>query len=143
MVFGDNVVVRDSWLHGNFHITPWPAQPDNMTHDDNIQFEGGTNILIQHNTMEGAYNAALMVTQNWGRSSGIRLVGNYLTGGGCTVNLSEKGKGPITNMVVQDNVFGTSRVANCGVIAASTSTPQMINNIWEATGAPVNVRRGA
>jgi hypothetical protein len=143
MVFGDDVVVRDSWLHGNFHITPWPAQPDNMTHDDNIQFEGGTNILIQNNTMEGAYNAALMVTQNWGRSSGIRLVGNYLTGGGCIVNLSEKGKGPITNVSLESNVFGTSRVANCGVIAAPTSTPRMANNIWEATGQPVVVRRGS
>jgi predicted xylan-binding protein with Ca-dependent carbohydrate-binding module len=143
LVFGDHTVVRDSWLHDNTHITPWPLQPDNQTHDDSIQFEGGTDILIENNTIEGAHNAGLMVTQNYARSSGIRLVGNWIGGGGCTVNLAEKGKGPITDVLIQDNRFGPSRVANCGVIAPPTSTPRMVNNVYAQTGAPVVPRRGA
>lgn len=140
-VIGDDVTIRDSFLHGNRHYTNDPNHPDGISHDDSIQFEGGTNFLAQHNTIEGAYNAGWMVTQNWGRSSNMRMIGNWIGGGGCTVNLSEKGKGPITGVVLQDNQFGPSRL-DCAVIAPTTSTPTMRNNVYEGTTTPVTVKRG-
>ncbi len=83
-----------------------------------------------------------MVTQNVTRSSPIRVIGNRMSGGGCTINLSEKGKGPIVDFLVQDNTFGASRVDRCAVIAPPTSTPTMRNNFY-LDGTPVTVRRGA
>jgi predicted xylan-binding protein with Ca-dependent carbohydrate-binding module len=142
-VIGDDVTIRDSFLHGNRHYLNDPGHPDGVSHDDNIQFEGGTNFLAEHNTIEGAWNAAWMITQNWARSSNMRMIGNWIGGGGCTVNFSEKGKGPILDVLIQDNIFGTSRLANCGVIAPPTSRPTMVNNVFEGTNTPVTVRRGA
>lgn len=140
-VIGDDVTIRDSYLHGNRHYTNDPTHPDGISHDDSIQFEGGTNFLAEHNTILGAYNAAWMVTQNWARSSNMRLIGNWIGGGGCTVNVSEKGKGPITGLVLRDNQFGPSRL-NCAVIAPPTSAPTMVNNVYEGTTTPVAVKRG-
>jgi hypothetical protein len=144
-VIGDNVTIRDSYLHGNRHYLNDPGHPDGVSHDDNIQFEGGTNFLAERNTIEGAYNAAWMITQNWARSSNMRLIGNWLSGGGCTVNISEKGKGPVTGLVLRDNQFarGTTRVPDCAVISPTTTVPTMQNNVWTGTTIPVTVRRGA
>ena len=61
-----------------------------------------------------------MITQNYARSSGILISDNYLSGGGCTINLSEKGRGPIRATVV-GNRFGPSRYAGCAVIAPDSS----------------------
>jgi hypothetical protein len=141
MIFGDNASIVDSWLHGNTHFENDPFHDDG-SHDDNIQIEGGTNILVQNNTMEGAFNAAIMITQNYSRTSGVRVIGNAISGGGCSINLSEKGKGPILDMLLKDNVFGASRLDRCAVIAAPTSTPTMRNNTYR-DGSIVTVRRGA
>ena len=141
MIFGDNATIEDSWLHGNTHFDPDPNQPDGKSHDDNIQIEGGTNIVIRNNTIEGSFNAAIMVTQNYARSSNIRISGNRISGGGCSINLSEKGKGPITGMTIENNVFGPSRVDNCAVIAPPTSTPTMRANTYR-DGTTVKVRKG-
>ncbi len=142
MILGDNSTVQNSWLHGNLHL-PDSRQSDGFTHDDSIQMEGGQNILIRGNTLEGAYNAAMMITQNVARSRQITVSGNWISGGWCTINLSEKGKGPIEAMTVQDNLFGTSRNDPCGIIAPLTSPVSMINNIYTASGGQVSVTRGA
>ena len=141
-ILGDNATVQNSWLHDNLHL-PDTRQSDGFTHDDSIQMEGGQNILIQGNTLEGAYNAAMMITQNLARSREITVTGNWISGGWCTINLSEKGKGPIEAMTVQDNLFGTSRNYHCGIIAPTTSPVTMINNTFTDTGTQVTVTRGA
>ena len=127
----------------NTHFGPEEdhSHPDG-SHDDNIQIEGGTNILIQHNTTEGAHNAGIMVTQNVARTSNVRVIGNRMSGGSCTINLSEKGKGPITGFLVQDTIFGPSSLDRCAVIAPTTSTPTVQNSFY-LDGTPVTVRRGA
>jgi hypothetical protein len=142
VVHGDNVSITDSWFHDTFYVTPWPSAPDNQTHNDTLQIEGGTNILVQGNVFEEAHNAGIMVTQNAGRTSNVRVVRNWLSGGGCTVNLSEKGKGPILGFALSGNRFGTSRVANCAVIAPTTSPVTLDGDVWDATGQPVTVRKG-
>jgi hypothetical protein len=141
VVFGDNVAITDSWFHRPSYFTPWPAQPDNQTHNDNVQIEGGRNITIARNTFEDAHNAAVMITQNYARSSDILITGNQLSGGGCTINLSEKGRGPIGATVI-GNRFGPSRYAGCAVIAPDSSVPVMRDNTFTGTGAPVLPTRG-
>jgi hypothetical protein len=139
--FGDNVTIVDSWLHDNNHYTQDPTHADNQSHDDNIQVQGGTNILIQHNTMDGAHNAAIMVTQDYSLTANLRVIGNSIAGGSCSMNVAESNKGGISGIVVQDNVFGASRISRCAVIAPVTSTPTMRNNVY-TDGSTVTVRKG-
>ena len=143
MVLGDNTTIQDSWLHGNTHFDPDPRTPDGFSHDDNIQIEGGRNVMVRNNTLEGAFNAAIMVTQNVARTREVTVSGNWIAGGWCSINLSEKGKGPIEAFAVQNNRFGASRNSPCGIIAPPTSPVTMTNNIYTDTGAQVTVTRGA
>lgn len=142
MILGDNATVQDSWLHDNLHL-PDPRRYDGWTHDDSIQIEGGRNILIQNNTLTGAYNAAIQVTQNVARTREVTVNANWISEGWCSINLSEKGKGPIELFTVQNNKFGASRNYHCGVIAPTTSPITMTNNIYLDNGAQVTVTRGA
>jgi len=139
MVVGDNVTIKDSWFHGTTRFTPWPFQPDNQTHNDNVQIEGGNNILIQGNRFEGASNTAIMITQNVSRSQGIRVVNNLLTEGDCTVNISEKGKGPIQSTFA-GNRFAKSGIAKCAIVAKTTSFPSVDGNVWDGTSTPIVIR---
>jgi hypothetical protein len=41
------------------------------------------------------------------------------------------------------NRFGPARVANCAVIAPTTSQVTLNGDVWEATGLPVTIRKGA
>jgi hypothetical protein len=142
VINGGNVLLADSWLHGNSHFDPDPIASGGASHDDSVQIQGGSNITLQGNTIEGAFNAGVMITQDQSRASDIRIVGNRLAGGGCTVNVSEKGKGPITGLVVQDNTFGSSRIADCGIIAPPSSPVSPSGNVW-ADGGAVRVRAGS
>ena len=141
-ILGDNSTVQDSWLHNNLHL-PDSRQPDGFTHDDSIQIEGGRNILVRNNTLSGAYNAAIMVTQNLDRTREVTVSGNWISDGWCSINLSEKGKGPIEVFAVENNRFGTSRNYPCGIIAPVTSPVTMTNNVYTASGAQVTVTLGA
>lgn len=139
-VAGDDVVIRDSWFHDTSRFSPWPLQPDDQTHNDNLQIEGGTDILVQGNTFERATNTAIMITQNYDRARGIRVLDNYLADGECTVNIAEKGEGPVRS-TFRGNRFGPSGRDNCAIVAAPDSVPDGGDNVWDATGLPVEVRQ--
>jgi Ca-dependent carbohydrate-binding module xylan-binding len=142
LIFGDDVTVENSWYHNNEHVSPWPSAPDNMTHDDSLQIEGGNNIVIRNNTFEGANNTAMMITQNVARTTNVQVTGNWLSGGGCTINLSEKGKGPIGPFRLSGNKFGSQRLAGCAVIAPPTSDITLSGDVWAATGQLVTIKKG-
>ena len=140
LVFGDNVTIRNSWFHDATYFSPYPQQSDNQTHNDALQIEGGNHIRVTGNTLEGAHNAAVMITQNYARTTDLVISGNILSDGGCTVNLSDKNKGPM-QVTLQDNRFGPSRL-NCAVVSPGETKPTMINNTYLATGGPVGINRG-
>jgi hypothetical protein len=142
LVFGDNVTVQNSWFHGNRQYTPWPSAPDNKTHNDSLQIQGGTNIVVRGNTFEQSQNTAMMITQDYSRTSNVQIIGNWLSGGQCTINLSEKGKGPITNFRLSHNRFGTQGIKGCAVIAPDTSRPSLDGDVWDATGQPITISKG-
>ncbi|MHD0303382.1 hypothetical protein [Rhodococcus erythropolis] len=139
VIFGDNVDFGYSWLHDNLHYSPWPKQWDNQTHDDNVQIEGGSNISVHNSRLEGAYNAAAMITQNYARGVNIQINDNILTGGQCTINVDEKGKGAI-GLTIKNNRFGTSGIRDCAILAPKTSVGDWPRNVWLSTGALVRVR---
>lgn len=142
-ITGDNVTVENSLLEKNLHYQVDPTQGNTPSHDDSIQIQGGSNIRIVGNEISGAFNAAVQITQGLARVSNVTIADNYLDGGGCTVNIAETGKGPVAGTVLDSNTFGPNqRVANCGVVAATSSYPQMLNNYWESTGKSVGVMRG-
>jgi hypothetical protein len=140
LVFGDNVTIQNSWFHDATYFSPYPQQPDNQTHNDALQIEGGNHIRVTGNTLEGAHNTAVMITQNYARTTDVVISGNILSDGGCTVNLSDKNKGPM-QVTLQDNRFGPSRL-NCAVVSPGETKPTMINNTYLATGGPVGINRG-
>lgn len=139
VIFGNNVDFGYSWLHDNLHQTPWALQKDNMTHDDNVQIEGGSNISVHNSRLEGAYNAAVMITQNYASGVNVQINDNILSGGGCTINADEKGKGPI-GLSIKNNRFGPSRLNDCAIIAPKTSISDWPRNVWLSSGTPVRIR---
>ena len=138
-VMGNNVTVRSSWLHGNTYWASDPLRNGQPTHDDSIQIQAGSNILIEKNRMENAHNAAIQITQDTSRATlaNIRILDNYLQGGACTVNLART-PSPI-NPEVSGNLFGPERqYSHCALIAPTSNAPVLSRNTWEATGRPMD-----
>ncbi|ASR56526.1 hypothetical protein CBP52_17095 [Cellulomonas sp. PSBB021] len=140
-ITGDDVRVEASWLHDNLHYASAPYQEDG-THDDNIQIQRGSDIVITGNTIEGAYNAAIMYSPGLGVVSDVTVSGNWIDGGGCSVNIAEQGRGPIQGLVFSKNTFGLdTRVDRCAIISPSTTVPKVSSNYYE-DGKTVAVRQG-
>ena len=163
-ISGDNVLIRDSWLHDNL----WYAVVDNQkdgSHSDNVQIEKGANIRLINNVMdagndeEGKVNnrenatASIIVTQNQGAVTNLTIQGNYLASGRafpggpdepskCRINLlkepqrPEGKKGPV---IIKDNVFLRG---NCAVGIHKSYDPDISksvlngNNFWQ-DGSPI------
>ncbi|MGY4643604.1 right-handed parallel beta-helix repeat-containing protein [Cellulomonas sp. URHB0016] len=143
-VIGDNFRIESSWLHDNLHYDVAPDQT-NGTHDDGIQIQKGNNIDVVGNTISGAYNAALMYSPGLGPISDVNVSGNWIDGGGCSVNIAEQGRGPATGLVFKNNVFGRdTRVDDCAIIAPSTTAAvlSLAGNTY-TDGSAVTVHRGS
>ncbi len=131
-IIGDNVTVRDSWLHRNLYYSSDPAQGGGPTHDDNIQVQKGTNITLFHNTLESSHNAALQVTQDMGTVGQLSVDRNLVGGGGCSFNLADKGKGALRDVQLRSNRFTRTSTYTCAVIVspASYSVVSLSDNRW-------------
>ncbi len=146
-VLGSGVTIRDSFLHDAYYQGSGVSyQSDGQTHNDAVQIEGGGNIALTGNTMTGFHNAAVMITQNSSTITGVTLQNNTLAGGGCTINLSEKGKGAMTGVKMLTNKFGTNRDSStsCPIIMppATLAIAQVSGNTWLDNGTTVNARQG-
>ena len=72
----------------------------------------------------------------------IRDSKNTLDGGGCTINLAEKGKGPFQGVKVLDNTFGrTTKIFNCAIISPTTTVVTNSGNYF-TDGVVATVRKG-
>jgi hypothetical protein len=138
-VIGSNVTLTDSWIHNLLHSDNDPNQRDGTTHDDNVQVEGGNNIVIQRNTMTDGHNAAIQVTQNYAVTSNIKITDNWLSGGACTVNVTQKAKGgPIQGMTIGSNDFGPGRYGlACAIRVPQTSPISIWSNVWASNSQAV------
>lgn len=141
-IFGDNATVRDSWMHDNLHYDRDPNWKGGPSHDDNIQIQRGDNIKILNNSLSGAVNSALQITQNEGRTSNVTFAGNLASGGACTVNVSQAGprSGAIDGLVLRNNVFGSSTY-NCPMIVdGPTMSRSTIEGNRRTNGGPAPVQ---
>lgn len=142
-IYGNNVTIKDSWLHDNVHYENDPAWNGNPSHDDSIQIQSGRNIHIRGNHISGAINAGIMLTQDRDMILNVAIDRNYLDGGGCTVNLATK-RGLYEGVSVTNNVFGrTTKHPNCAIIAPSENHSRLTvyNNFYE-DGEKVSIRKG-
>lgn len=130
-IFGDNVTVESSWLHNNLHYVNDPNWNGGPSHDDNVQIQKGNNIRIVNNTINGAVNAVMQITQDAGRTSNVTFANNNVAGGACSLNVAQKALGAISGLTIRDNVIGASTY-NCPMIVDSATL-----NISSVTG---NVR---
>jgi hypothetical protein len=142
-IYGNNVTIESSWLHDNLHLAVDPNQNGGPSHDDGIEIRVGTNIRITGNNMSGAFNAAVQLAQDLGIVSDVQIVDNWLDGGGCTINVSEKNRGPFQGLFMTDNTFGrNTRLVSCPIIAPRTTVIDLARNFY-TDGAIVTVRPGA
>jgi len=142
-IIGDNVLVRDSWLHDNLHYLEDPSHGGTPSHDDNVQIQAGRNIRIVGNTMESTHNAAVQVTQDTGVVADVLIERNRISHGACALNLAQKSRGPLQGFVVRENVFTRTQVyPGCAMIVDSPSIPLLTlsGNTW-SDGAAVSVTR--
>ncbi len=144
LIHGDGVRVENSYLHDFTHFENDPNWGGNPSHDDVIQVQAGRGVRIVGNTLQGAYNAAVMVTQDAGVTNDLHINGNWIDGGGCSLNYASNGAYK-TGMQANDNRFGRSqRVSGCAIIhntAASDLAPT--GNVWDDNDQPAGVKRGS
>jgi hypothetical protein len=143
-VFGNDANIQNSWLHDEVYYAHDPNQGGGFTHNDGVQVLSGTNINIQGNTIEGAHNAALQVTQGHGVVSDLTFDGNWADGGGCSVNINNSPLGYMQDIFVTDNRFGhATRNPNCPIVATTdTIDLTATGNVYDDTGLPAPVRSG-
>jgi hypothetical protein len=140
---GDNTVVQDSWIHDLSWFASDPNQGGGPTHNDDVQtYEGNEHIVLRHNNMSPGPkgNAAYQVTQDGGQvSTDLHVEGNWLDGGGCTLNFSAKGgPTPMTGIYVTNNRFGRNSAYQCPILLSTqTILSQNSGNVWDDTGAPI------
>jgi hypothetical protein len=141
-VHGNNVRVDGSWIHDLSYYTPFPHQADNQTHNDGIQVHLGSGLRVVGSTITTNHNAAVMVTPSTGPVSDMHITGNWLDHGGCTINVSEKGRGAITGTVVTDNKFGRNSIHSCPILfpPATGAVAETIGNVYEDDGTAVPIR---
>mgnify|MGYP001553646612 CR=1 FL=1 len=141
----DNVTIKDSYIHDLAWFASDPNQGGGETHNDGVQsYECNSNILVQGNNIDLSTttnsNAAYQITQDSGiRCSNLVIDGNWLDGGGCTINVAHKVLSTLAGVSITNNRFGRHRVyANCTVLLSTQSTLSAYNgNVWEDTGLPV------
>jgi hypothetical protein len=142
-ITGDNVVIESSWLHGNLHYSNDPNHSDG-SHDDSIQIQRGANIRITGNTISGAHNAALMITQDTGHVSNVQLSNNFIDGGSCSINVAQKSYGPIGGLSIVNNGFGrNTSIPGCSILIPKGMPVTTSGNYYADSQASVAVRPGA
>ena len=142
-ITGSNVSLQDSWIHDHMHYRNDPNQDGSPSHDDGIQIQAGNNVTVTGNRLTDSHSAAVQITQDRGPVSNFTFSDNFANGGACTVNIAEKSYGPIIGATITDNSFGRdSRLANCAVIAPTTTKIDFANNYYVPDDTLVTIKKG-
>jgi len=142
-VFGNNTMITHSWIHGLAHFASDPNQGGHASHNDNVQVLGGLNVRIVWNTLTGASNAALQVTQTRGAVAYMSFARNWAGQGACTVNLQDKPRRSMSHIAVSVNRFAKNSTYGCAIIAFTGVSFAHAGNVWTDGTAPVTVVRRA
>jgi hypothetical protein len=125
---GSGTRVEASWIHG---LTNGPGD-----HSDAVQILSGTGISLVGNTLEGASNAAVMASSEYGSINGLAIEGNWLAGGNFTLNLRQGPYGPLKGLRVSGNRF--TKTYKHGPAAIDGHFEQS-GNVWAADDKPVKL----
>jgi len=140
-IFGDNVRIEHSWLHDHRDFPSDPYQGGGPTHNDGVQVLGGSNIRLVGNTITGASNAALQVTQDYSVTEDLTFQQNWVDDGVCSVNLAHKPRSSMGGITVSDNRFGRGSRDDCAILATYATSLSADGNVWDDDDQPVTVRR--
>ncbi len=148
MIYGNNATIQASWLHNNTQFASDPNQGGGASHNDGVQVQGGSKIRIIGNTINGARNSALMLTQDYSATSDTWFNNNWADNGWCSVNIAKKARPYMTGLQANNNKFGrnttfTGSTTLCSIIYVNTDsdlTPT--GNTYEDTGTPAQLRKG-
>ncbi|GAA3608788.1 right-handed parallel beta-helix repeat-containing protein [Microlunatus ginsengisoli] len=136
-IHGDNVSIQNSLLENTTYYSSDPAQSGGPTHNDNVQILKGSNLSITGNTIRGATNFAILGGAEQANVN-LKVNGNWLDGGHCTVKLQVK-NGWSETATVTNNKFGPNRaVSSCPFTAFPAVKLTQSGNTMELTGAVVN-----
>jgi len=105
----DSTVIEQNYIHGPVLL----GVPPNETHNDGVQYYGGTGLSIRYNRIDissdglpcdGIHQNAAIFIQPAGATTAVNpeIIGNNLFGGSITMRLEE----PATGAIIQDNTFG-------------------------------------
>ena len=142
MVYGNGVTIEDSYLH-DFATLPTTTQADGKTHNDGVQIQAGSGIVIRRNNIKGGSTSAIIITQDAGTVGDLTIDDNDIDGGSASINIVTNGL-PLSNIKIRRNHFGRGqRLAGKAILAnAKHCVPDITGSVWADTGEPVKVSKG-
>lgn len=143
-IYGSGVKLYDSWLHDFVTYSSDPAQAGGPSHSDAIMVQAGSGVRISGNSISGANNAAVIVTQDAGVTSDLTIENNFIDGGAVSVNVTSGG--PYKNLIrVQNNRFGRNQIKYPGgAIMHNSSYSDLVpvGNVYDDDGTPAKILKG-
>ncbi|MCW2644723.1 MAG: hypothetical protein QOF87_4426 [Pseudonocardiales bacterium] len=137
-VIGNNVRIQNSWIHGLVHYAHDPYQGNGPSHNDAVQVLNGRNVHMTGNALVGGSNSALQITQGNGVVAGLGFTGNWVDGGGCSVNVADIPLTTMSGITVSYNRFShTSTFRNCAIIVSNGVNLTAGGNTWVGTNTRV------
>lgn len=145
-----------------------PPAGDYYTHTDGIQFHRGSNYVFRGNMIGGVrvpgehhtgmaakiasgddfYNACFMIKQEVDDSEANKITDvliekNWLMGGSASINLASGRDNDFSTLVVRNNRFIRSTWGDQWYILRPGSLGVFQNNVFDDTGEPVTISKGA
>lgn len=143
-IYGDGVTVEDSYLHHFVTYASDPAHGGGPSHSDAIAVQAGRWVTVRRSTIQGANNAAIIVTQDAGPVGDLVVDDCDIDGGAVSINVVTKGN-TISGMKVTNSRFGRGQRVVGGAIMANPrhALIGVAGSVWADTKQPIAVMRGA
>lgn len=138
--YGNNVTIRNSWIHDTVYFAHDPNQGNRPSHNDGVQVLSGRNVRIYGSTIQGGGNAALQVTQGHGRVSDFSFNGNWVGGGACTLNIAVSPMPSMDRVTLDGNHFYRTSKYKCPMIIDTTVSYSATGNKYIDNSAPAPVQ---
>lgn len=144
VMFGNNITLQNSYLHDFVTYPSDPAQGGGPSHSDTIMVQSGTGERIINNSLTGANNSAVMITQDAGITGNLWISSNWIDGGACSLNYGSGGAYK-TGLQANNNRFGRSQgISGCAIIHNALKSDLVPSgNVWDDTGLPAGIKAGA